>query len=245
LMSVIQLVAATAIFAACLIPVESMAATGAGRVVRWLAFGIAILAFAEMGTACHNLVTGLMGLTAPALLQSPFLSMSVNEFWTKRWNPATSVLFRNFFYQPLARHGASVAMVVTFCASGVAHALLVFMAIGDWSYALANGAFFCIQPLFIAMERRMKIRLWRPAARHAWTISVLAITSPLFVAPALQVVGRGWGNSANPGLANVLAPIVVTLGFVISVVTGFSLASLVSCTEERPTKAVLAPVAGE
>ena len=133
-----------------------------------------------------------------------------------------------------------MAMFVTFFVSGAGHALLVFMAIGEWGYSLANGAFFCVQPVFIMIERRMKIRLWRPVARRAWTISVLAITSPLFVAPALQVVGRGWGNSESA--LNVLPPTIATLSFVFFVVIFFSLASLVSCSGHKPSNTALEPM---
>ena len=126
-------------------------------------------------------------------------------------------------------------MFAAFFASGMAHALLVFMAIGDWSYSLANGAFFCVQPVFIVIERRMKIKLWPPAARRAWTISVLAVTSPLFVAPVLQVVGRGWA------LPDALHSIVPVLSFVFFVVILFSLASLVSCPEPTPSAVALEP----
>ncbi|HWD93987.1 MAG TPA: MBOAT family protein [Verrucomicrobiae bacterium] len=239
IMSLVQLIAATAIFAAAFAAEETISAIGVWMFARWLAFGIVILAFAEMTTACHNLLTALMGLTAPALMQSPHLSASLNEFWTKRWNPATSVLIRFFSFKPLARYGVTMAMFATFFVSGVAHALLVFMATEEWSYSLANGTFFWVQPVFILIERQMKIRLWRPAARRAWTISVLAITSPLFVAPALKVIGRGWGKWE--GTLNVLPPTVATLSFVVLFVIFFSLASLVSCPEYRPSNIALEP----
>jgi hypothetical protein len=229
--SLVQLIAATAIFAVCFAVAEKITANGVWLLVRCVTFGIAILAIAEMATACHKLVTGLMGLTTPALMLSPYLSISVNEFWNTRWNPAASVLFRSLCFKPLARHGVTVAMFAAFVASGVAHALLVFMAIGDWSYSLANGAFFCVQPVFIMIERRMKIKMWPPAARRVWTISVLAVTSPLFVAPVLQVVGQGWGTSGHVTFPNVLAPTVAVLSFVFFVVILFSLASLISCPE--------------
>jgi membrane bound O-acyltransferase family protein len=237
--SLVQLIAATAIFAACLAATESILGVGGWLLARCLAFGIVILAFAEMATACHNLATGLMGVTAPALMQSPYLSTSVNEFWARRWNPAASVLFRSLCFKPLGAHGVATAMCVTFLVSGIAHTLLVFMAIGEWGYSLANGAFFCVQPVFILLERRMKIRLWRPAARRAWTISVLAITSPLFIAPVLQVIARGWGKSENA--PKVLLPTLAMISFVLVEVLFFSLASLVSCPKHTQSQSALEP----
>src|SRR5882724_9496910 len=56
------------------------------------------------------------------------------------------------------------------------------------------------------------------AARRAWTLGVLAITSPLFVEPLLQIAERSWGV---PG--SVLFPTLAVLGFVIVFSSIFSL----------------------
>ena len=74
--------------------------------------------------------------------------------------------------------------------------------------------------VLIAAERRFGERRWRPAARRAWTLGVLAITSPLFVEPLLQIAERSWGV---PG--SVLFPTLAVLGFVIVFSSIFSLAS--------------------
>lgn len=237
--SLVQLIAATTIFAASFAAVQIISPTGIWLFARWLAFGIAIFALAEMGTACHNLVTGLMGLTAPAFMQSPYLSVSVNEFWTKRWNPAASALFRSFCFKPLARHGFTMALFVTFFVSGIGHAFLVFMAIGEWSSSLTCGAFFLVQPFFIIIERWIKVRQWRPTARRVWTLSALAITSPLFIEPLIQVVGRGWGKSENAISPNVLPPTIAVFSFVVFMVVFFSLASFVSCSDHAPSNTLI------
>ena len=52
------------------------------------------------------------------------------------------------------------------------------------------GAFFFVQPLLILLERRMKVRRWRPAAARGWTLSALAVTCPLIVEPMLQIFAR-------------------------------------------------------
>lgn len=237
--SLVQFIAATAIFAGSFAAVITIPAAGRWLLARWLAGGIMIFAFAEMETACHKLLTGLMGLMAPAILQSPCLSASVNEFWAKRWNPAASVLFRSFCFKPLARQGVAVATFVTFILSAIGHALLVFMAIGEWNLSLACGAFFLVQPVFIMIEHSMKITRWRLAARRAWTLFVLALTSPLFVEPLLQIIGRGWVKSGNTVSANVLPPTIAALGFVVFVVVFFALASFASCPEHAPSKTAL------
>ncbi len=225
--SLVQLIAATLVLTATITSVKAVDAAGLWLLARWLAGGIMLLAFAGMATACHNFLTALMGLTAPSLLQSPYLATSVSEFWSKRWNPAASVLFfRTYCFAPLARRGVTLALFATFFVSAVAHVLLAYMAIVRWGISLVCGAFFLVQPLLIVAERWMKVRRWRPAAGRAWTLAVLTITSPLFVEPVLQIVGPSWGPPDN-----VLLPTIAVLGFVIIVNVFFSLGSLASRPE--------------
>jgi hypothetical protein len=221
--SLLQLLAATLVLAAAIAAVKAVPLSGSWWPVRWLAGGIMIMAFAEMVTKAHYFLTALMGLHSPALMESPWLSRSIGEFWTKRWNPATSLGFRKYFFAPLARREAGLALCAAFLASAVAHVLLPYMATGRWAISLLCGSFFLVQPLFIAAERRMKARHWRPAAGRAWTLGALAVASPLFVEPALQVIEPSWGPQDN-----VLQPTVMVLSFVLFVNAFFSLGSLAS-----------------
>jgi Membrane bound O-acyl transferase family len=217
------LMVATAVLAAAIAAVKAASAFDLGLPVRWLAGGIGILAVAEMATACHNFETAFLGLTVPPLFQSPYRLASVSEFWTKRWNLPASGLLRQYCFALLARRGVALALFTTFALSAVGHALLAKLVLGRWWIAVACGAFFLAQPLVIAAERRLNVRRWRPAAGRAWTLTVLAITSPLVVETILQIVERGWGA---PG--NVLLPTAAVLGFVTVLSSIVSLASLTS-----------------
>lgn len=220
--SLIQLTAAIVVFVAAMVSVKAIPADGPWFLARWLAGGIMIFAFAEMVTASHDFLTALVGLSAPALMRSPYLSTSISEFWTKRWNPAASLLvFRALVFTPLARRGPAMALWAAFVASAVAHVLLPYMATGNWGISLMCGAFFLVQPLLIAAERWMNVRRWPSTAARAWTLTALAITSPLFVEPALQIVEPSWGPSNC-----VLPPAIAVLGFVLVVTVLFSLGSL-------------------
>jgi hypothetical protein len=208
--SLIQLVIATVILAVASIVVIKMPAHGLWLPMRWLIGGIAILAFGEMATAALPLVSNALGVTVPALMQSPYRSASISEFWNERWNSGASCLLRNVCYKPLARSGVALAMFTTFFVSGIVHTLLFYMASGNWEISLFCGAFFLVQPLLIIAERRMNIRQWHPAAQHAWTLTALAITSPLIVEPTFQIIEESWNPSQN-----VLPPTIAVLGFVI------------------------------
>lgn len=95
--------------------------------------------------------------------------------------------------------------------------------------SLMWGTFFVVQPLLIAVERWMKVRRWRPAAGRAWTLAVLAITSPLIVEPALQLIEPSWGTPDK-----VLLPTIRVLGLVIFVNVFVSLGSLASIRDLTP-----------
>ncbi len=219
--ALLQLVVATAVFATAMSAVMAVSGPAFLLPVRWLAGGIMILAFAEMATAAFPMVAAAFGLTVPALMRSPWRSASVSEFWTRRWNIfASEKVFRPYVFAPMARYGAGLALFAAFALSAFAHVLMAFMALGRWRISLICGAFFLVQPLLIAAERRFGERRWRPAARRAWTLGVLAITSPLFVEPLLQIAERSWGV---PG--SVLFPTLAVLGFVIVFSSIFSLAS--------------------
>jgi len=222
LKALLHFLLATIILGAATAAVKATPAAGGWLLARRLAGGIMVFALAEMVTAGHDFLTALMGLSAPALMRSPTLSTSISEFWSRRWNPAASALvFRAFFFTPLARRGPGVALSVAFVASAIGHVLLAYMAMGRLGISLMCGAFFLVQPLLIAAERAMSVRRWPTAAARVWTLAVLAVTSPLFVEPLLQLLEPSWG--AAEGL---VMPALVVVPFVIGVNAFFSLGSL-------------------
>jgi len=215
---------ATVVFAAAIAMLQTVPAKGLYLPIRWLAGGIGVLAFGEMATAGPNFVMAALGINVPPFFQSPYRSVTVSEFWGKRWNRAAGELLRRCCFAPLARWGAGFALFATFALSAVGHALMAGFALRRWNMAVIFGAFFLVQPLLIAAERRLAVRRWRPAAGSAWTMTALAITSPMFIEPTLQFFERSWGA---PDL--VLAPTLAALGFIIILSGVVSLVSLASC----------------
>jgi hypothetical protein len=187
--SVIHVIIAGVVFDLALNVLKSASPVGLSLLLCWLACGVAIFSFAEMLTATHVFITALLGIHAPALMRSPWLSTSVNEFWTRRWNIALSVLcFRPFFFGPLARRGIVPALFAAFLASAILHVLACFQALVQWPISLAFGAFFLVQPLLILAERALRVRRWPVSAARTWTLTALAVTSPLFIEPMTQIV---------------------------------------------------------
>jgi hypothetical protein len=214
---------ATAVFAVAIAIVKTVSANGLNLPVRWLAGGIGVLAIGEMATTGPNFVMAALGINVSPFFQSPYRSVTISEFWGKRWNLPAEELLRRCCFAPLARCGAVFAMFATFAVSAVGHALMAFCALGRWNIAVVFGAFFLVQPLLIAAERRLAVRRWRPEAGRAWTLTDLAITSPMVIEPILQFLKTSWGAQDN-----VLLPTLAALGFIIILSGIVSLVSLAS-----------------
>jgi hypothetical protein len=225
-----NLLLATAVFAVAIAIVNTVSAHGLNLPVRWLAGGIGVLALGEMATTGPNFVMAALGINVPPFFQSPYRSVTISEFWSKRWNRAAGEFLRRCCFTPLARCGAAFAMFATFAISAVGHALMAFFVLRRWKLAVIFGAFFLVQPLLIAAEHGLAVRRWRPAAGRAWTLTALALTSPMIIEPILQFSERS-GGAPN----NVLLPTLAALGFMIilsGIVSLVSLASLSAAARE-------------
>jgi hypothetical protein len=81
------------------------------------------------------------GVNAVPVMQNPFRSESLAEFWGRRWNTAFHELASRFTYGPLRRIvGAAGATVLVFLASGVIHELVITLpARGGYGIPLATS----------------------------------------------------------------------------------------------------------
>lgn len=154
--------------------------------LRWLAAAVAAFALLEAVVALAALVASAVGYVPPRVAHAPYRSLSVAEFWADRWNLIVGAVLRERVFAPLRRRGARVAILATFVASALLHAYAIGVALGPWE-ALAWFAFFALQPLLLAIERRMHVRRWSKPARWAWTFAALGVLAPLFVEPAVRL----------------------------------------------------------
>jgi hypothetical protein len=135
------------------------------------------------------LVLAPFGRTIPPVNRAPYLATSLSDFWSRRWNSIINTLLREHVYRPFANRGAVAAMTATFVASAALHAYLVGMLL-DTAATLAWIAFFLAQPALMWVERRLRVRRWRPAWGRAWTLGALALLFPLFIEPVLVLFGQ-------------------------------------------------------
>jgi len=154
------------------------------------------LAFAYAGVegalGAFELVYRACGLRPPLLHQQPILSLSISEFWGKRWNRIVGNWLFSTFYLPLAlRRRAWLGALAAFLVSGVLHLYFTWAAIGPVSAGLM-AAFFLAQVPLLWLEQRWYQAGWPSPLRRVWTLGWLALTSPLFIDPMLRIIEGGF-----------------------------------------------------
>lgn len=157
--------------------------------VRWL--GGVVFAYGAIDAGYATFIVGyrLAGLVPPPLHVCPAASLTVGELWGTRWARPVSGWLREHCFRPLARRRrAMLGLMLGFVVSGVGHAYPVLVA-SDAKMALLMLSFFLVQGAIVLLETRLGVSKWPRPARRAWTVTMMLASSPLFVEPALRVVG--------------------------------------------------------
>ncbi|MGH9908069.1 MAG: MBOAT family protein [Pyrinomonadaceae bacterium] len=141
-----------------------------------------------------------IGVDAKPLMRAPLKSVSVSEFWGRRWNTAFRDFTHRFFFRPLnSRLGLVWALVVGFVFSGIIHDLVISVpARGGYGWPTV---YFSTQAAAMLAERsgagRM-LGLGRSWRGRSFTMLVLIVPAyglfhPPFVmnviVPFMQAVG--------------------------------------------------------
>lgn len=164
--------------------------------VRWLVRnGVGILVCylgVEGALRTFEFFDRCFGLSPPVLHKHPILSLSLAEFWGRRWNRVVGHWLFTALYRPVAARGRPfLAVLAAFAGSALLHLYFTWAAIGfRWSLIMAS--FFVVQMPLLLLEVTLGQRRWRAPLRRAWTMGCLVLTSPLFVAPTLVTLGRGF-----------------------------------------------------
>jgi hypothetical protein len=157
--------------------------------VRW--GGGLVLAYAviESGYVFAGAAYRALGFVAPRLHVWPVASLSVGELWGVRWARPVSTWLRETCFRPLARRGhPMLGLLLGFVVSAIGHAYPVLVAM-DLPTAAMMFAFFLVQGIVVIIEARLGASRWSRPARRAWTVTIMVASSPLFVEPALRVLG--------------------------------------------------------
>lgn len=166
------------------VPLRWVVRYGAGILVCYLGVEGALRTF-EFFDRCF-------GLRPPVLHDHPVLSLSLAEFWGRRWNRVVGHWLFSALYRPVALRGHSaLAVAAAFLGSAVIHLYFTWAAIGVlWSLVMAS--FFVVQVPLVWLEVALGQRRWPRPLRRAWTVGCLVLSSPLFVAPTLMTLGNGF-----------------------------------------------------
>ncbi|MEO8185430.1 MAG: MBOAT family protein [Deltaproteobacteria bacterium] len=154
------------------------------------------LAFAYTGVegalGVFEFVYRVCGLRPPIFHQQPILALSIGEFWGRRWNRIVGRWLFATFYRPLALRGqAALGLSAAFVGSALLHLYFTWAAIGlaaGWRMAV----FFLAQLPLLFLERWLQQSRWPEPARRLWTLGWLALSSPLFVEPMLDILAGGF-----------------------------------------------------
>ena len=148
-----------------------------------------------------------LGVDARPLMRRPTASVSVSEFWGRRWNTAFRDLAHRFLFLPLtARLGPRWGLFAGFLFSGLVHDLVISVPAGA-GYGLPT-LFFLIQAMAITLERSRFGRSlglgrgWRGWLFTAFVLIVPAclLFHPWFVARVVVPFMSALGAS-GPGLS--------------------------------------------
>jgi alginate O-acetyltransferase complex protein AlgI len=117
----------------------------------------------------------LLGVDARPLMNRPLASISVSEFWGRRWNTAFRDLTHRFLFRPLRRWaGVHGAIVAGFLISGLIHEAVISLPAGS-GYGLPT-VFFLLQAAAMLAERSpvgKRLGLANGWRGHLWTMAVL------------------------------------------------------------------------
>jgi predicted DCC family thiol-disulfide oxidoreductase YuxK len=112
------------------------------------------------------------GIDARLTMDSPLKSITLGEFWGRRWNGAFNQLAFEILFQPLARAaGPIISTMVAFLASGLIHELVISLP-AHAGYGLP-AAYFLLQGCGVVIQHRVA-RIRRGMAGRFFTILVVA-----------------------------------------------------------------------
>lgn len=139
-----------------------------------------------------ELVFRALGSQPPVLHDHPILSLSLAEFWGRRWNRVVGHWLFSTLYRPFALAGrAAAGVAAAFAGSALLHLYFTWAAIG-LAWALVMASFFLLQVPLMLLEQKLEQARWPSLWRRVWTLGCLALTAPLFVEPTLRTLAGGF-----------------------------------------------------
>ncbi|WP_018352517.1 MBOAT family protein [Longispora albida] len=143
----------------------------------WIGIG-AILLTVHFGFA--DVLAGVLrarGMGVRRLFPEPVLSVSLRDFWSRRWNMAYVEMTQLLFMPVLRRKLGNWAFLAAFAISGVLHELAISVPVnagygGPMAYFLLHGG-------VTVAEGRLGVRRWPRAIGRLWAAAWVLVPLPL------------------------------------------------------------------
>ncbi len=156
---------------------------------RWLGGGLHFYALLEAADAGFRTLFTALGLRARPLQARPYLSVTLAEFWGRRWNREVGRWIHRTCFRPLVRRGwPALGVLVGFAWSATFHGAAAWAAAGPTAGAVM-ASFFLAHGILLLAERGLGVSHWPRWAGHTWVIAMFIVTVPLFAEPLLQLLG--------------------------------------------------------
>jgi hypothetical protein len=140
------------------------------------------------------------GVQARPLMNKPLWSVSLSEFWGKRWNTAFRDITHRFLFTPLSRHfSPQWAVAIGFLLSGLIHDLVISVPSGG-GYG-GPTVFFLVQGASLLAERSAIGRSL--GLGQSWTGAIFT---------RLALILPAYGLFHPPFVRNIILPFMQVLG---------------------------------
>lgn len=117
----------------------------------------------------------------------PLLSVSLREFWGRRYNRIVQTVLKESLFEPIRLECSSstIGALSTFIISGILHVHVWYTAFNGEASMFSAFMFFLLHGIACSIEANLKMKIPKPIG---WIITqtFLLITSPLLIKPFIQ-----------------------------------------------------------
>ena len=167
-----------------------------GIVIYWALCTIFIYYAIHLVDFGYRLNAALMDIYVPTSMLSPYLSRSVSEFWSRRWNLSVQSMLYDAFYRsikdafntlgvplkPASVHFIGIAF--TFMGSAFLHAYPLLIVHAATSDVVCMCLFFFFQIPLVLVEKNFNLENWY------WFAASICLTCPLFAHPCWKLLNE-------------------------------------------------------
>ncbi|CAF1539771.1 unnamed protein product [Didymodactylos carnosus] len=148
------------------------------RLIMFYIFVLSYTFCSDVQSAIIRTVTRDKYMLKP-LINFPFLSQSLREFWGRRYNQLIGTIFRESIFQPVLQHLSSKTIVslIVFVVSSLLHVHLAAVTFTDSRANMSNMIFFILHGIACTIEAHTPFKLPAPLSWLFTQLFLLATAS--------------------------------------------------------------------